>query len=104
MKKGYYLTLVYKDLNLPLRKYEAIMRGFARKSQLDILKVYFKTSFFEDFCYVLNNHGKEYAISYFNWMNPCFLVNENMIKKFQRLLTSIPNEENDIKVLITSSI
>jgi hypothetical protein len=80
------------------------MRGFARKSQLDILKVYFKTSFFEDFPYVLNNHGKEYAKSYFNYMNPCFIVNENMIKKFEGLLNSIPDKENEIKVLITSSI
>lgn len=79
------------------------MRGFSRKNQYELLKYYFKTSFFEDFPFVLSNNGKDYAIMFFKYLNPSFLVNKNILDKFENLLSNIPETENEIKVLVISS-
>lgn len=76
MKSGYWETIIYKDLSLPDKKYEAIIKGVARTNQFELLKNIYKTRFFEDFPYILKCHGRKYATLVFKHMNPSFIVNE----------------------------
>ena len=75
---------------MPLEKYESIMRGFSRKNQFTILKTYYKKKFFEDFEFVLAYHGIDYAILFFNYINPYFQLDEK-VRFYNLILRPLKN-------------
>jgi hypothetical protein len=95
--------LVYKDEDLFNDEYEAIMQGFARKSQYSLLKQYFKDRFFDDFIYVKNNHSKDYATLFFKNLAPRFVLNENIKNKFTQLQRVIASDEYELFHLVSNS-
>lgn len=92
--------LVYKTNDILDFEYEAYMRGFARKSQYQLLKNYFKERFFNDFVYVKNCHSEDYAAIFFKELNPSFIVSETILKKFLLLYKHIKPNEYKLKNLL----
>jgi hypothetical protein len=95
--------LVNKDVLLLDEEYEAIMKGFARKSQYRLLKSYFKYRFFEDFLYVKNYCGEKYAAMFFEHLNPGFVVNEKVLDGFMKLRFRIKADEHKLLSLLDKS-
>jgi hypothetical protein len=95
--------LVYKDEDLFLDEYEAMMIGFARKSQYLLLKKFFKHRFFEDFIYVKNNHSSEYALMFFKHLAPRFVVNDEIYEKFYRMQKAVNAKDYKLFSMITNS-
>ena len=78
-------------------EYAAIMKGFARKSQYPILKEYFESRFFENFPEVLNYQGEEYALMFFKYLAPTFIIREDILKSFIRLGKFIRYNDHKLK-------
>jgi hypothetical protein len=91
---------VYKNSDLLDYEYEAYMRGFARKSQYQLLKNFFKDRFFTDFIYVKNYHSEDYAAIFFTQLNPSFVVSETILKKFVLLYKHIQPHEYKLMNLL----
>ena len=70
--------LVLKQKNFGDHIYEAYMKGFAHKSQYHLIKDYLKDRFFTDFIFVKNNHSSDYAVKFFKYLNPSFIINEDV--------------------------
>jgi hypothetical protein len=96
--------LVYKDTDMFLDEYEALMIGFARKSQYKLLKKYFKHRFFEDFIYVKNYHSNEYAAMFFKHLAPKFVINEKIKHQFIQLQKVVNYNQYELFSLISNCI
>lgn len=82
LKESLWEMFVRKDAQLLDDEYAAYMKGFARKSQYKMLKHFFKRRFFEDLIYVKNYYGENYALIFFNNLNPSFIICEKVLKSF----------------------
>jgi len=85
------------------QEWEAEMKGFARKSQFNLLKDYFTEKFFDDFISVKENWGEEYASLFFEHLNPGFIVDEIIYKKFINLAKLIRYNEYNLQNQISTS-
>jgi hypothetical protein len=102
-KEKIWELLVYKDEELFLDEYEALMIGFARRSQYTLLKKFFKHRFFVDFIYVKNNHSSDYTELFLNRLAPKFVVNEKIKHKFIQLQKSTTSRDYKLFSLISNS-
>jgi hypothetical protein len=101
-KEAIWNLLVYKDKEMFLDEYEALMIGFARRSQYNLLKKYFKHRFFEDFTYVKNYHSNEYAAMFFKHLSPKFVVNEKIKHQFVQLQKNVNSNQYELFALISN--
>lgn len=84
-------------------QYIALMKGFARKSQYPILKEYFEERFFENFPEVLNYQGEKYAVLFFKYLAPSFVIREDILRKFIQLGRCIRYNDHKLKKLYEKS-
>lgn len=84
-------------------EYEAYMKGFARRSQYKLLKEYFKDKFFSDFIYVKNTQSEDYAVLFFEHLNPCFAVSKKVLEKYKALNKEIRKDEYKIRTVLDNS-
>lgn len=103
LKEKLWNMFVNKDLEMLNEEYEAYMKGFARKSQMKLLREYFTKRFFEDFEYVKNYWGEDYAVIFFENLNPSFMVNDQVLKSFIELSKTIRINEYKLKSLFERS-
>lgn len=61
-----------------MKYFESGMIGFATKHNYKEMKKYYKTKFFEDFLFVLNNHSVKYAEMFYKNLNPSFVLNHSV--------------------------
>ena len=70
-------SFVFKDSNLSLAESEAYMIGFMRKHQI-IVRNIIKENFIEDFLYVKEFHGTEYALIFYKYLNPSIYLHDKV--------------------------
>ena len=93
-KEDCWQLIVNKDnTKLVDRDYEALMKGFARRSQYKLLKNFFRKRFFKDFSQVKFNFGEDYALLYFRTLNPSFVVCEKVLLQFEDLLKALKYDD-----------
>ena len=95
--------LVNRSGNYSDKEYAAIMKGFARKSQYPILKEYLENRFFENFPEVLSYQGENYALMFFKYLAPNFIIREDILKSFIRLGKFIRYNDHKLKQLYEKS-
>ncbi len=95
-KEQLWQMLVERSGNYTNEQYAAIMKGFARKSQYPLLQEYFENKFFENFPEVLSYQGESYAILFFKYLAPTFVIRDDILKSFIRLGKWI--RYNDLKI------
>jgi hypothetical protein len=102
-KEKLWRKFINREVNLPNKLYKYEMRGFARKSQYELLKPYFTKFFFEDFPQVKNNFGEDYAIVFFKNLSPSFVIEEDILRKFIILGKSIKYNEHKLQKTVYKS-
>ena len=70
-------SFVYKDCDLTLEEWEAFMNGFMRKHQI-IVRNIIKENFYEDFAYVKEFHGTQYALIFYKNLNPSVFLHDKV--------------------------
>jgi len=70
---------VNKNKLLINEEYEAYMKGWSRRQNFLELKQYYDEKFFKDFIYVKNNHSVKYAELFYQYLNPSFIISEEVI-------------------------
>lgn len=64
---------------MPRNQLVAIMRGFARKGQHSIMNKYFRAKLFEEFILIKNFNGSQYTTLLFKYLNPSFLIDDDVL-------------------------
>jgi hypothetical protein len=82
----------------------ALMKGFARKSQHYMLKDYFENKFFEDFPVVKSSFGEEYSVKFFKYLNPSFILKDEIVEKLKKLRKVINDGEYHLKRVLEKSM
>jgi len=84
-KEKYWGYLKIKDNKQPSEKYQAIMRGFARSGQFELMKSYYCNYFFEEFAFVKNYNNTQYTALFYKFLNPSFAIYPDILKKLKWL-------------------
>jgi hypothetical protein len=110
-KEGLWKMFIYKDLNYTDKEIDALMKGLGKNreikdSRADINK-YYKKGFFKSFPLVFSMCSHSYVNSFYNYLNPAFIMTEKILKKMLKLKSSLHFEDmgnNQLRLMMENDI